>query len=55
MIEHIILYCILALCVFFTGRRFYRQWRSALSKDDKTSCGNDCSCCASSSGNNRKS
>ncbi|MGW8194297.1 MAG: FeoB-associated Cys-rich membrane protein [Desulforhopalus sp.] len=49
MIESIILYAILAVCVFFTGRRFYRQWRSAIRKDGNISCGDSCSCCVSSS------
>lgn len=49
MIETIIIWLIIALCAFFTGRRFYRQWRVATSKDDNISCGQGCTCCSDTS------
>ncbi len=55
MVETIIIWAIIAICAFFTGRRFYRQWRAATSKDVNISCGDSCTCCADSSCTSRQS
>ncbi|MGB3211543.1 MAG: FeoB-associated Cys-rich membrane protein [Desulforhopalus sp.] len=54
MIETIIIWVIIVLCAFFTGRRFYRQWKAATSKDADISCCNSCTCCNDSSCSDRK-
>lgn len=48
MFEVILIWVIVAVCAFFTGRRFYRQWKAAVNKDTDISCGEGCSCCAAS-------
>jgi len=55
MIETVIIYAIIAVCAFFTGRRFYRQWKAATSKDSNISCGSGCTCCTDSTCDSRKS
>lgn len=55
MFETIIIWVIIAICAFFTGRRFYRQWQVATSKDGNISCGDSCTCCAESNCTTRKS
>lgn len=55
MVESIIIWAIIAICAFFTGRRFYRQWKVATSKDANISCGDSCTCCVDSSCSSRKS
>ncbi|TKB27980.1 FeoB-associated Cys-rich membrane protein [Desulfopila sp. IMCC35006] len=54
MLETIIIWTIIAICAFFTGRRFYRQWKIATSKDSNISCGQSCTCCSDSSCSSRK-
>jgi hypothetical protein len=41
MWQTLLIWLIIALCAFFIGRRFFRQWRSALS-------GKTVSCCLDS-------
>ncbi len=48
MWQTIIIWLIIALCAFFIGRRFFRQWRSALSGKPVSCClDSGCSCCPS--------
>jgi hypothetical protein len=50
MVQTIIIWIIVALCTFYIGRRYYRQWRSALSGDQKSGCiESSCSCCSATS------
>jgi len=45
MAETLIIWTIIAISVFFTGRMFYRQWTSATSDDPTVTCGGCCSSC----------
>ncbi|MCB2217296.1 FeoB-associated Cys-rich membrane protein [Desulfofustis glycolicus] len=48
MWQTILIWLIIALCAFFIGRRFFRQWRSALSGKTVSCClDSGCSCCPS--------
>ena len=44
MIESIIVWTIIAVCAFFIGRKFWRQWRAATSQKGVISCGCGCTC-----------
>ena len=47
MIEKIIIFAIIGLSAFFIGKRFYYQWKSALSKDERgVACCSGCSGCS---------
>ena len=54
MVEKIFIWVIIVICAFFTGRRFYRQWKVATSKDANISCGDGCTCCTDTSCSDRK-
>jgi len=43
MIENIIVYLIIGLCVFLLGRKYYRQWRQALDPNQSIGC-SSCGC-----------
>ena len=47
MVENIILWAIIALCAFFIGRKFFRQWRAALDPKADIPCSCGCSGCNS--------
>lgn len=46
MPETIIIWSIIAVSAFFTGRKFYRQWRAAIDKRGQVSCGQGCCSCS---------
>jgi hypothetical protein len=50
MIQTIVIWIIVALCALYIGRRYYRQWRSAL-RGDQNAGGieSSCSCCSAAS------
>jgi hypothetical protein len=50
MLEKLLVGLVVAVCAFFTGRRFYRQWQVAVNRDTASSCeASCCSCCPGSS------
>ncbi|MBW6520910.1 MAG: FeoB-associated Cys-rich membrane protein [Desulfoarculaceae bacterium] len=38
---------VIALCLFFIGRKFYRQFKNATDPGEKTQCDGGCSGCSS--------
>ncbi|MEE4136757.1 MAG: FeoB-associated Cys-rich membrane protein [Desulforhopalus sp.] len=50
MLENLLVGLVVAVCAFYTGRRLYRQWQVAASRDTANSCAASCcSCCPESS------
>jgi hypothetical protein len=50
MVQTIIIWIIIALSALYIGRRFFKQWRSALRGDQKSGCiDTSCSCCSAAS------
>ncbi|MGA7278415.1 MAG: hypothetical protein WBW79_10785 [Desulfocapsaceae bacterium] len=50
MAQTIVIWIIVALCALYIGRRYYRQWRSALRGDQNGGCiESSCSCCSAAS------
>ncbi|MBU1565034.1 MAG: FeoB-associated Cys-rich membrane protein [Proteobacteria bacterium] len=49
MIETILIWIVISVSAFFTGRKFYRQWRTAFDKKSQVSCGQGCCSCGTSS------
>ncbi|MFN2353254.1 MAG: FeoB-associated Cys-rich membrane protein [Desulfopila sp.] len=47
MLETLIVWSIIALCVFAVGRKFLRQFKNAAKNDGSSACGCDCSSCPS--------
>jgi len=47
MWENILVIIIIALCLFFVGRRFVRQLRNAADKNTVVDCGGNCASCPS--------
>jgi len=48
MYQTLIIWTVICLCLFFIGRRFYRQWKQATS-GQQSGCGGGCSACSLSS------
>jgi len=50
MVQTIVIWIIVAFCALYIGRRYYRQWRSALRGDQNAGCiESSCSCCSAAS------
>lgn len=45
MIEHLVIWSLVALSAFFLGRRFLRQWHAAFDHKQPLSCGQGCCSC----------
>ena len=48
MWETVVVVVIVSCCAFFVGRKFFRQYRSALDPSASTTCGCECSGCPTS-------
>ncbi len=47
MWQYIVIALVIAICLFFIGRKLYRQFKMATDPKEKISCGSGCSGCSS--------
>lgn len=54
MWETLFIWTIIAVCAFYVGRKFFRQWRRALDPHAGVSCDCSCSGCGTTSCDSKK-